>query len=310
MTESRLSTTEQIASIWALGGLGWRELGQRVLREIRDNDLLNRGYELAYNFLLAVFPMLLFLIALFGIFASAGATLRTNLFLYMQRMLPPAAYELISKTVTEVIRTSGGGKLTFGLALALYSGSSGMTQLMSNLNNAYEVRERRSWIKVHLISLGLTLVISALVIGALLLILAGGHVVTHFGHMLGLSAVLLWGWRLLQWTLSVAFIISAFALIYYFGPDVLERHWYWITPGSVFGVGIWLGASALLRVYLHFFDSYSKTYGSLGAVIVLLLWFYVTGLAFLFGGSVNSVIEHAAAEKGHPEAKAEGEKAA
>jgi membrane protein len=310
MTNSRLSTSEQIQSIWELGGLSWKELAQRTWHEIGHDDLLNRGYELAYNFLLAVFPMLLFLIAMFGLFAATGATLRTDLFFYMQRVLPPAAYDLVSKTVNEVIQNSGGGKLTFGLALALYSGSTGMTQLISNLNHAYEVPERRSWIRVHLISLGLTLIISALVIGALLLILAGGHVSDYLGNTIGLSSLFIWSWKTVQWMLAILFIILAFALIYYFGPDVHERHWYWITPGSVAGVALWLGASGILRLYLHFFNSYSKTYGSLGAVIILLLWFYVTGLAFLVGGSVNSVIEHAAAERGHPEAKAEGQKAA
>ena len=114
----------------------------------------------------------------------------------------------------------------------------------------------------------------------------------------------------MQWTLGLTFIVLAFALIYYFAPDVKERHWYWITPGSVVGVVLWAIASAALRVYLHFFNSYSKSYGSLGAVIILMLWFYITGLAFLVGGEINSTIEHAAAEHGHPEAKPAGRKAA
>lgn len=185
-----------------------------------------------------------------------------------------------------------------------------MTQLISNLNNAYEVREQRSWIKVHLISLALTLVMSVLVIAALLLVLGGGHLANYFGNVRGYGPPLVWSWRFLQWTISIGFIVMAFALIYYFGPDLKERHWYWITPGAVLGVALWFGASGILRIYLHFFNTYSSTYGSLGAVIVLLLWFYVTGLAFLIGGTANSVIEHAAAEKGHPEAKAAGEKAA
>ena len=110
--------------------------------------------------------------------------------------------------------------------------------------------------------------------------------------------------------LALAFVVIAFAVIYYFGPDVKERHWYWITPGSVVGVALWAIASAAFRGYLHFFNSYSKTYGSLGAVMILMLWFYITGLAFLVGGQINSTIEHAAAEHGHPEAKSVGRKAA
>lgn len=310
MTESRLSTEEQVASIWSLGGLNWRELAKRVWFEIDHDDLLNRASELAYNFLLAVFPMMLFLIALFGLFATSAVTLRADFFFYLQQLLPPAAYELLSRTLDEVTQSSGGAKLTFGLLLALYSGSSGTTQLISTLNVAYEVRESRPWIRLHLISLGLTIVMSVLLLAALLVLLLGGQIAQFLGTALGYSGIIVGAWKVLQWALAAVFVVLAFALVYYFGPDLHERHWYWITPGSVIGVALWVAASAALRLYLHFFNSYSKTYGSLGAVIILLLWFYVTGLAFLVGGSVNSVIEHAAAEHGHPEAKPEGRKAA
>ena len=117
MTDSRLSTEEQIYSLWDLGGLTWRELGRRVWGGINQNDLMNRGYELAYNFLLAVFPLLLFLVALLGAFASEGTRLRNDLFFYVQQALPPAAYQLVVSTLNEVTRNSGGGKLTFGLLL-------------------------------------------------------------------------------------------------------------------------------------------------------------------------------------------------
>ena len=127
---------------------------------------------------------------------------------------------------------------------------------------------------------------------------------------LGLSPSFLVVGRVLQWVMALAFVVLAFAVIYYFAPDVKEQHWYWITPGSVVGVLVWAFASVVLRGYLHYFNTYSKTYGSLGAVMILMLWFYITGLAFLLGGQINSTIEHAAAEKGHPEAKPIGRKAA
>jgi membrane protein len=178
------------------------------------------------------------------------------------------------------------------------------------LNAAYQVREGRSWIKVHLISLAMTLAISILVIAALALILAGGYGIHLLGDAIGLSTAATVAIKIVQWSAAVAFIVFAFALIYYVAPDVKEQHWYWITPGSVVGVGIWIIASGALRGYLHFSNTYSKTYGSLGAVIILLLWFYVTGLSFLIGGQINATIEHAAAEHGHVEAKAPGQKAA
>ena len=277
---------------------------------MNENDLLNRGYELAYNFLLAVFPMLLVLLALLGIFASEGSTLRNHLFYYVEVALPPSAYQLVTHTLDEIVRASGGGKLTFGLVFALYSGSAGMTQLMTTLNVAYAVRERRSWVKVHLISLGLTLAISILIIAALFLVVGGGYVLNLLAQHIGMSTLAYVGVKVIQWVFALAFVVVAFAVIYYFAPNIYEQHWYWITPGSLVGVAIWVAASASLRLYLHFSNSYSKTYGSLGGVMILMLWFYVTGLAFLIGGQINATIEHAAADHGHMEAQAEGQKAA
>jgi membrane protein len=310
MSFSILSTRQQISSVWDLGGLTWRELIRRVWGGTRQNDLINRAYELAYNFLLALFPLLLFLIALLGVFASQGHGLRIDLFSYLQHLLPPTAYHLVAATMKEVAENDKGGKLTFGLVFALYSGSAGMTQLISTLNNAYEVPEERSWIKVHLISLGLTVAMSLLVVIALLLILIGGRLLRWMAETAGVNSFFPVLNGILQWTLALGFVVLAFAIIYYFAPDVRERHWYWITPGSVTGVLLWAVASAGLRGYLHFFNTYTRTYGSLGALIILMLWFYVTGLAVLIGGQINSTIEHAAAEHGHPEAKPVGQKAA
>jgi len=309
MSSSTLTTEQQINSIWAFGGLSKTQLLRRVWGGTQQNDLLNRGYELAYNFLLAVFPLLLVIIALIGVLAAGpGHKLREDFFSYLQQVLPPDAFQLITRTLNEVIHNAGGGKLTFGLLFALYSGSGGMTQLMSTLNAAYEVHEGRSWLRVHLTAIALTIAISILVIAALALVLAGGWLLNLGADALGLSAVVVIAGKVLQWTLAIFFVILSFALIFYYAPDVKEQHWYWITPGSVVGVLVWAAASVGLRIYLHFFNTYSKTYGSLGAVIILLLWFYVTGLAFLLGGQINSTIEHAAAEHGHPEAKAPGEK--
>lgn len=309
-TESMLSTEEQVESIWHLGGLTWPGLLKRVYGEIGHDELTTRASDLAYNFLLALFPMLLFLISLFGVFAAQSKHLQDSLFFYFQRVLPPAAYTLIEKTLHEVIRNSGGGKLAFGLVFALWSASGGMSSLMSGLNAAYHVHDSRSYIKTKLIAIVLTVAISILVFAAMLIVLYGGNIAELVGGKIGLGAFTVMAWKIVQWPVALAFLILAYALIYYYGPDLKEQHWYWITPGTLVGVILWLAASVAFRVYLHFFNTYSRSYGSLGAVIILLLWFYVTGFAFLIGGEINSEIEHAAAERGHPEAKPEGKKAA
>ncbi len=277
---------------------------------INQNGLIDRAYELAFNFLLAVFPFLLFLLPLLGLFASHGGTLRRDLFFYVRQILPPEAYRLVISTLHDVFQNAGGGKLTFGLLFSLFAGSAGITQAIATLNAAYEVHEGRSWIKVHLISLGLTVAMSVLMIVALLLVLAGGALIGLLQQSASHSTAAFVIGKVLQWGFALGSVVLAFAVIYYYAPDVKERHWYWITPGSVVGVVLWAIVSVGLRVYLYYFNTYSRIYGSLGAVIILLLWFYVTGLAFLVGGQINSTIEHAAAEHGHPEAKPAGRKAA
>jgi membrane protein len=310
MEESQLTTEEQLTSIWRLGGLTPRQLVKNVWDEIDHDNVLGRSSELAYNFLVAVFPLLLCVLALLGMFASAGGQLRNALFTFISQALPPSAAQLLTKTVNEVTNTSGAGKLTFGLVFTLWAASGGMNTMISTLNGAYHVRESRRWIKVRAIAVALTIAVASLVVAALGIVLLGGHVAEFAGAKLGLATATLIAWKVLQWPVALLFVILAFSLIYYYGPDLHEQHWYWITPGSLIGVLVWLVASLAFRVYLHFFDSYSKTYGSLGAVIILVLWFYVTGLAFMVGGEINAEIEHAAARRGHPEAKEEGEKAA
>jgi membrane protein len=311
MAESEISTERQIRTIWNLGGLTAKGLARRVWSEIDQDDVLNYSAALAYSFLGAMFPLLLFLTSLLGLLAQRGATqLNDLLFSGLAQMLPGGTSQLITTTLNEITKAAGGGKMTVGIVLGLVSASSGMSTMISGLNAAYDIRDNRPWWKSRGIALGLTIALILLMTGALFIVLFGGLLAGHFAHTGGIGPVVYVAWKVLQWPLALFFVTFCFALIYYYGPDVHEQHWYWITPGSIVGVSLWLAASFGLRLYLHFYNSYSRSYGSLGAVILLMLWFYVTGLAFLIGGEINSEIEHAAARRGHPEAKAEGEKKA
>lgn len=310
MAESRLSTAEQVATIWGLGGLTVRQLTKKVFAGINDDNLLGRAGELAFNFVLALFPLLIFLLSLLGLFASRGSTLRAHLVSYLASVLPPDAARVITHTLQEVMRNASNGKLTFGIVLTIWFASGGMSSMVSALNGVYEVKDSRSWVKVRAICLALTIAISVLIIAALAAVLSGSYVAQILGNYFDLREAAIVSWRVLQFLVAIAFVIFSFSLIYYFAPDVEEQHWYWITPGSLLGVLLWIAASFGFRAYLHFFNTYSKTYGSLGAVMILLMWLYVTGFAFLMGGEINAQIEHAAARHGHPEAKAPGEKKA
>jgi membrane protein len=299
---------KEYASPWKLGGLTPLQLSKRVYHEIDDDEVLTRSAALAYYFVSALFPMIFFLMAMLGLFAQSH-DLQSSLLNYAARFMPGDAYSLIQKTIKEVANNSSGLKLAFGLALALWSGSGGIVSIMDALNRCYHVKDSRPWWKQRLMAIALTIAISVLTIAALAIVLYGGNIVNFVGSHVGLSSVSVVAWRIVQWPIALFFVVLSFALLYYWSPDT-EQQWLWITPGSVVGVVTWIGASLLFRVYLHFFNSYSKTYGSLGAVIILLLWLYISGMAVLLGGEINSEIENAAAKRGHPEAKEAGEKVA
>ena len=284
----------QTRSIWRLGGLSVWQLARNVLRDISTNNSFGRASELAFDFLFALFPLLLFMLTLIGVFTSNRADVQGALLAYFSDFLPSAAFALLNTTVTDLAANAGNGKLTFGIVLALWFASGGLRSMISALNLAYRVEEVRSWIKVRAIALFLTLLMSVLLLAALALVLISGRVVDWLGAELSLTPEIVALWKALQWPAAVVFMILSYSLIYYFGPNLKNRRWHWITPGSAFGALLWLAASLGLRAYLHFFNTYSATYGSLGAVMILLVWLYVTGLAFLIGGEINAEIERAA----------------
>jgi YihY family inner membrane protein len=164
-----------MSSLWALGGLSWKELGKRVISEIQSDDVFGRAAQLAYYFLLALFPLLLFLTSVIGLLRGSGTGVRHALFTYLSRVLPGSASDLVDSTMYEVSAASGGGKVTFGLLAAIWAASNGMGAITEALNAAYNVKESRPWWKQRLTAIGLTLVLSILIISALVLVLYGAR---------------------------------------------------------------------------------------------------------------------------------------
>ncbi|HUS19235.1 MAG TPA: YihY/virulence factor BrkB family protein [Terriglobales bacterium] len=283
-------------SLWGFGGIGPVRLGKRVWHEMSDDDVYGKAAELSYYFLLALFPALLFVVSLLGFFAGPGTALRQTLFQALASIVPQGSSELVSNTVNDVSTAAGTGKLTFGILTALWAASGGMSALISTLNGAYEVKETRPWWKVKLRSIALTITLTLLIIAALTLVLFGGHLGAMVTNRVGLGEIFQTVWNIIQWPIVLATMLTAFATIYYFAPNIKKPEWYWVSPGAVVGVTLWLAISFAFRLYLQYFNTYSKTYGSLGAVIILMLWFYMTGLAVLVGGEVNSEIGHVVEE--------------
>jgi membrane protein len=279
-------------SLWKFGGLTPLKLTQLAITKIGEDELSTRSAALSYYFILALFPMLLFLVSLVGVFAGPGSQLRDSIISGLGRLAPGSASELVHSVVNQTFKSSSGLKLAMGLLGALWAASGGMGAVVVSLNVVYRVKETRAWWKQKLTIIGLTLALAALIVIALVLVLYGGKIGQLLATQIGLSDVFRIAWKVLQWPLSFAAMFLSFSIVYYFGPDLKERKWYWVTPGAVAGVALWLVASLGFRLYLEFFNSYSATYGSLGAVIILMLWLYITGFAVLIGGELNWIVEN------------------
>ena len=270
--------------------MNWQGFARRLWERVNEHDTLGRAAQLSYYFLLALFPLLLFLVTLLGYFAHAGSQLRNTLLQYVATVMPWSAVQLVHNTLDEISRSKGGGKLSFGLVAALWAASTGMGAISQTLNVAYHVKETRPWWKVRLVSILLTIALSILIVVALAIVLYGGTIGDAFAVRLGFSRTFNIAWKILQWPIALVFLLIGFNLIYYFAPDPRRRNRKWSTPGAVVAVVLWLLISFGFRIYLHFFNTYSLTYGSLGALIVLMLWFYLTGAVILIGGEINSEI--------------------
>ncbi len=277
--------------------MNWKNFAANLWKRLNDHDIFGGAAQLSYYFLLSLFPLLLVLVTVLGYFAETGSELRNKLIAYLATVMPPSAITLVHTTLDEISKSRSGGKLSIGLLAALWAASNGMGAISSTLNAAYGVSEQRPWWKVRLVSIGLTLALSVLIVTALVIVLYGAQIGEQLAEHFGYGATLIVIWKILQWPIALIFLLLTFNLIYYFGPGVRPQKGRWCMVGTVTAVVLWLLVSFGFRIYLHFFDSYSVTYGSLGAVIILMLWFYFTGLAILLGGEINSELEQASRGK-------------
>ncbi|HJQ23649.1 MAG TPA: YihY/virulence factor BrkB family protein [Blastocatellia bacterium] len=270
------------------GGLSLKELGLRAWRESNEDDVWGGAAQLGYYFLLALFPMLIFLFSLLGFLPGA----QENIVRMLARVVPGQAMTLVYQFLQDVVEHHSGGLLSVGLLGTLWAASSGVTAVMGTLNVAYDVEEGRPFWKVRLTALGLTVGLALLITGGATLIMFADKFSHWLAATLGLGAFFTVVSSVVGYTLGLACMFIGIELIYYFGPN-LKQSWRWITPGAVFAAaGIILGSLGF-SLYLRVAPSNSATYGSLGAVITLMLWLYLLGLVLLVGGEINSEIEHA-----------------
>ena len=168
-----------------------------------------------------------------------------------------------------------------------------MLAVVRGIHNAYEATETRPWWKAYLVASGLTVACLLLLAGALLLLMYGRHLSDVVADRWGGGGLVTQAWHVLAGLFVLGCVLAAFNLIYVWGPNITHRRWHWLMPGTIVGVAIWLMGSVGLKLYLSVFDALTLSYGSVGAVIVLMMWLDLSGIAVLVGAEVNSIVERA-----------------
>lgn len=288
-----------LKSFWDLKEIPYNRVMKRVWRGLFEDRVFGWSAELGFYFLFALFPTLICASSILGLVARSAHQFYGELLGHLALVIPTSAMGAVLKTFNETTAASTSGKVTFGLLAAIWSASVGVSAIQETLNAVYKLEDRRSYLVARLQAIGLTILLIVMVSAGLGSMLAGDY----FAHLIGVQvhdtilrvagtvAV-----RLVSWIVAGVLLALTFAVLYYWAPDC-DMRFHWITPGAVIGIVGWMLASLGFRLYLHYFNTYSVTYGSLGAVVILLMWFYITGLMLLIGAEVNSKIEAAAAER-------------
>jgi membrane protein len=278
----------------SLGGLSLATLASQVWSSLMQDEIVDRSAELAYYFLFAMFPALILLSGMFSLFASTSARANLELMLYLAKVIPPAAFASVETAFSQTTRGSNTGHILFGAIAALWAATYGMSSAQTILNAIYRTKESRPYWKAKAIAMICTMAIFVLVCSSMLLLILGDDLAKFLSDDLMFNPMLLAAWKIVKFVAAMFFMAMVFSITYRWGPDGNDRSWHWISPGAIVGIVGWLAASMGFRIYLHFYDPYATTYGSFGAVIVLLTWFYVSGFMLLLGAEIDSTIERAA----------------
>jgi membrane protein len=255
-----------------------------------EDHIFDSAAQVGFYFSFALFPLLLLLVSIAGLTLGATSEYQAELYYYLSQIMPDSAYELVKTTIDEVTQNSSGGKITIGIVIALWSASAGIDSLRIALNRVYGLNEKRPWVITKVLSIVLTLLLSVLVFAALIGVFYGWQLVLITLESWGIAEPSPFVLVALQWAVTLLILLVIFELLFNLLPDRNPFVWHWITPGAFVGITIWLALSLGWKTYLQYFNNYDKIYGSIGAGIVLMLWLYLTALAILIGGMINSIL--------------------
>jgi membrane protein len=268
----------------------WTELARRTVVDTFADGCPGLAAQLAFYFLLALFPALLFVIALLFLLPIEPAL--DPLVARLDAVLPREALVVVRQQLDQLMQGANGGLLTFGIVGALWSSSSAMTAIITALNRAYDIDESRPWWHQRALAIALTVGMAVFAVAAFVLVVAGTDLAGWIAAKWGLGATFEYTWRVIQWPVVLLLIVFAVDLVYYFAPNA-DTRWVWLTPGSLLATGLWLVASTGFKVYVQSFSNFAAVYGAIGGVVVLMLWFYLSGFALLVGAELNAEIDRA-----------------
>ncbi len=262
---------------------------KKAIQEFQRDDVPGLAGQLAYYLILALFPFILVLVSLMGMVSSEN--LAEEVLDYFRQAMPPQVYEIIDTYTSDIISGNNPrpGLFSIGLLITIWSASGAFAALINALNKAYDIEETRPFWKVRGIAILMTLGLSVLILVGVLLMVAGYPIGLAVADIFGLGNYFELVWGIIRWPLALLFLVTVVALLYYFAPDA-DQPFRWITPGGFIGVALWVLASVGFNIYVSNFGSYDKTYGSIGAVILLLLYLYISSQVVLFGAELNATL--------------------
>ena len=288
-----LPLRSSVVPIRPAGRMPIRKLAVRIWKSMLADRVYGHAAELGFYFLFALFPTLLCGASILGLVARSAHQISDRLLQYLQLVIPTSALATVLNTFNETAAAASSGKLTFGSVAAIWSASVGVSAIQDTLNEVFKIEDRRSYLVARAEAILVTILMIILIGAGLGCMFAGDFAAAlaerHI-HEHVLSIAMAAGIRVIAWAAAGCVLALSFAVLYFWAPDWKERHWRWLSPGTALGIAGWLLASFGLRIYLHFYDSFTVTYGSLGAVIILLIWFYFSGLMLLTGAEIDIAI--------------------
>jgi len=275
-----------------VGAHGWKETLKRAARGFRDDGLQDWAAALTYFSVLSLFPLLLVFVALIGVFGEYPRTVNAMLDI-VREVAPGSTADTVERSITGVVRNKGGAGALLGIGLitALWTASGYIGAFMRAANAVYDVEEGRPFWRLRPIQLAMTAVMVVLIALLAIGFVLSGSVARSIGDSIGLGSTAVDVWNVAKWPVMLLIAIVMVALLTYFGPNVQHPKFRWITPGSALGLLILIVASVGFAFYVGNFGSYNATYGTLGGVIVFLIWLWIANLALLFGVEVDAELE-------------------